>query len=142
MLNTFDPFDACLYCHDPVANFEPGPRGGSAQNMTCRRCGARFNLAIATAVPFLGDRPLFLGVLSPPRHTCQYCAEPVVDGEAIQHCGDGVIHIECLWRMIRGGVNHQARRCSCYGGAEPPDPPGMTRREAAIAAADFGRTRA
>jgi hypothetical protein len=74
----FSAFSGCLYCSDPVENFEPGPRGGSCQNMTCRACGARYNLVIifGQAVRFVGDdgaqpigrpgQPLFLEVLRGP----------------------------------------------------------------------------
>jgi hypothetical protein len=68
---------------------------------------------------------------------CPHCGEPIVAGDRVQHlagAGNNLIHAECLFRMLLGGVNHQARRCRCYGGSEPPDPPEMTRREAAIAA--------
>lgn len=43
-------------------------------------------------------------------------------------------HYECHCRQIFGGVNHQRGKCICCGGKEPPDPPGMTKREAARAA--------
>ena len=38
--------------------------------------------------------------------------------------------------MVVGSVGHQLGRCSCFGGDED-DPPGMTVREAALAAVDL-----
>lgn len=40
-------------------------------------------------------------------------------------------HYECGFRTIFGGANHLLKRCTCYGGLEPPDPPDLTRRQAA-----------
>lgn len=48
-----------------------------------------------------------------------------------------LFHEECFLRRIFGGLNHQMRRCTCCGGTEPPDPEGMTRREAARAAVEL-----
>lgn len=75
----FDPFPACLYCDDPVEHFEPGPKGGASQNMTCRGCGTRYNLAFIVGVAVRFNDPhqggevvgrggdcLFLEVLAPP----------------------------------------------------------------------------
>jgi hypothetical protein len=36
--------------------------------------------------------------------------------------------------MMIGGLNHLLGRCTCCGGTEPPDPPEMTPRQAALAA--------
>lgn len=85
--------------------------------------------------------------------TCPHCGEPISGGDKVQYLAGEeapsersticrhlhrLIHAECLFRMILGGVNHQARRCHCFGGTEPPDPEGMTKREAARAAAAYG----
>lgn len=71
--------------------------------------------------------------------TCLYCGEPI-DGELrLVNEGTGAVHIDCLFRMLAGGLNHLKGRCCCCGGSEPPDPPGMTKREAATAAADYYR---
>jgi hypothetical protein len=69
---------------------------------------------------------------------CPHCDEPV-DGafETIPHVGGDLIavprrwHPECAMRNIVGGVNHLRGRCVCCGGVDPPDPPGLSRREAA-----------
>lgn len=44
-------------------------------------------------------------------------------------------HWECGLRAIVGGLNHLNGRCSCCGGDQPPDPPGVSRRMAAKMAA-------
>lgn len=64
---------------------------------------------------------------------CAWCGEGFTQGEAIE---PGGVHYECGLRSAIGSVGHQRRRCSCYGG-EDEDPPGLTRREAAVAAALF-----
>ena len=74
---------------------------------------------------------------------CQHCGEgidpgddrpvPVVNAEGIFTAHR---HWQCALRAITGGLNHLRGLCSCCGGTEPPDPPEMTLREAAIAAVD------
>jgi hypothetical protein len=66
MVKPFEPFRACLYCAEPVETFEPGPKGGAAQNMTCRFCGARYNLVVHARDGGPADVPLFLEILEPP----------------------------------------------------------------------------
>ncbi len=76
---------------------------------------------------------------------CLHCDEPLGDEVVrIPVYGEGGLivrrsHPECALRMVIGGLNHLLGWCSCCGGTEPPDPEGMTRREAAIAAVDFWR---
>ena len=48
--------------------------------------------------------------------------------------GDAAYHADCHLRGIVGGLNHQRGLCICCGGTAPPDPPNMTRRDAASAA--------
>jgi hypothetical protein len=69
---------------------------------------------------------------------CLYCGESVLPWDDQRDTNDGALiwHAECLMRQIVGSVGHQMRRCHCYGGSEG-DPPGMTRREAAKAAAEL-----
>jgi hypothetical protein len=69
---------------------------------------------------------------------CLWCGEPVAPAEQDPHRVGQPIHYECGLRCALGSVGHQRRRCSCYGGDEE-DPPGMTRREAARAAAKLAR---
>lgn len=73
-----------------------------------------------------------------PDHNCAFCDEPVLPGEALA-ATNVLAHWECGLRAVVGGVNHLRGLCSCCGGTEPPDPPGMTRREAARAAVEHYR---
>ena len=73
---------------------------------------------------------------------CGWCEEPVQPAsicEMVTHWEGGTWrrlpwHRECRVRSVLGGVNHLQGRCTCCGGTEPPDPPELTRRQAAIAA--------
>lgn len=69
---------------------------------------------------------------TPVGQPCIHC------GELIEAGDDGflepVFHFDCKVRRVIGGVNHILRKCSCCGGSEPPDPDGMTKRQAAKAA--------
>ena len=67
---------------------------------------------------------------------CQLCDELILPGEPIaQSTFNGLpVHHECGFRAIAGGANHILGCCSCCGGTMPPDPPGLSRREAARAA--------
>jgi hypothetical protein len=72
--------------------------------------------------------------------TCGHCSEPILEGEPSTkiprfgaRCAQPY-HIECAMRLVIGGLNHLLGRCSCCGDTEPPDPPELTRREAARAA--------
>src|SRR6478752_2674167 len=77
---------------------------------------------------------------------CLHCGEACLPGDmihrvpAIERDGRASIatsHHECYLRSIVGGLNHLMGRCSCCGGTEPPDPPGLTRREAVLAAVRY-----
>lgn len=74
---------------------------------------------------------------------CLWCDEPIEDGDsgiitpyvdAATNVHRAALHVECHLRQVIGGVNHIEGRCLCCGGREDPDPPGLTNREAAIAA--------
>lgn len=73
----------------------------------------------------------------PVGERCLHCREPIAVGD----CGfvqpyvsrSLAFHRECMLRNLLGSVGHQRKRCSCYGGTEE-DPPGMTKRQAALAA--------
>lgn len=74
---------------------------------------------------------------TPVGETCLLCAEPIAEGD----CGtinfvDQVTHYECEMRLAVGSVGHLMGRCYCKGGTEE-DPPGMTIREASIAACNL-----
>lgn len=79
---------------------------------------------------------------------CRWCDEPIAEGEdgMLVPYFDGVVaidmplHWECNMRSITGGFNHLRGSCTCCGGTEPPDPPDVSRRDAAkMAVVEFGR---
>jgi hypothetical protein len=48
------------------------------------------------------------------------------------------MHRECGLRSIFGGANHLLKQCTCSGGTLDPDPPHLTKRQAAeVATAIF-----
>lgn len=66
---------------------------------------------------------------------CIHCEEPIeAEDSGWLYANGPATHAECGVRSVIGGVNHQLGRCSCQGGDQPPDPPGLSRREAARAA--------
>jgi len=72
--------------------------------------------------------------------TCPMCNEPLLPTDPDNHCGIGdgkVVHGACLIRSIAGGVAHQDKRCSCFGGTDPHRAEGMSDREDALAAWKF-----
>ena len=72
--------------------------------------------------------------LIPVDRVCLHCGEAVADDDLRSPAQNGPLHLECFVRALVGGVNHQAGTCTCCGGRDPPDPPGLSRREAAILA--------
>ena len=64
---------------------------------------------------------------------CKLCDEPILPDEPLSPTlFDGLhVHHECGFRAVAGGANHHLKLCTCCGGREPPDPPGMSKREAA-----------
>ena len=75
-------------------------------------------------------------VATPIGKICGFCGEAVEEHDMGTVNGEQVLHHECLIRTLHGSVGHQQGRCACCGGTEE-DPPGLTRREAAIAAAIY-----
>ena len=80
-------------------------------------------------------------VPTPVGQPCGFCQEPIQMGD--RGCtipdvsgGENPYHFECHMRLVVGSLAHQRRRCSCYGGAEL-DPPGMSLRQAALAAWEY-----
>lgn len=80
---------------------------------------------------------------TPTGTPCAWCDEPIEADEGgllIPFLGENVEavdqpwHIECFGRSITGGVNHRLKKCTCYGGTLPGDPPGLTKRQAALSA--------
>lgn len=74
---------------------------------------------------------------------CLHCGEPIAEndsGTIMAYIGEegarpAATHRECEIRSVAGSVGHQRGLCSCNGGpGTMDDPPGMTKREAAIAA--------
>jgi len=67
---------------------------------------------------------------------CRRCGEPVLatDKRSPATLDGRPLHWECGLRIVVGSVGHLQRRCSCYGGSDE-DPEGMTKRQAAQAAA-------
>ncbi len=88
------------------------------------------------------DNPHEDMVKTPENMVCYACKEPIVLGDSgllmwlvggpngLERIAN---HRECHLRNIVGSVGHQRRACPCFGGEEE-DPPGMSLREAAIAA--------
>jgi hypothetical protein len=71
--------------------------------------------------------------------TCIWCDEIITPDEmrTAQHYLSGQsVHYECGLRSAVGSVGHQKKECSCYGG-DQEDPPGSTRRQAAVAAMEY-----
>jgi hypothetical protein len=92
----------------------------------------------AVGAPYESDA---LHVPAPIGMLCRRCGEPIAEGESgVIPSGvlrwEDPMHYECFLRGIVGGLNHQLGRCHCCGGDQPPDPEGMTRREAAIKAVE------
>lgn len=67
---------------------------------------------------------------------CAFCGEEIREGERANLIQGGDLHHECAMRSILGSVGHQLHKCPCYGGTEE-DPPGMTKRQAAMAAVEL-----
>jgi hypothetical protein len=72
---------------------------------------------------------------------CHYCGEPILPWEDQRDTNEGAcgFHADCLLRLAIGSLAHLQGRCHCYGGTDS-DPPEMTLREAATAAADYYRS--
>lgn len=86
--------------------------------------------------PYEADTP---HVATPVGEPCLWCNEAIEarDSGLVVHCypdGERAYHYDCHFRTIIGGLNHLRGRCQCCGGTEPPDPPEMTRRDAAAQA--------
>lgn len=73
---------------------------------------------------------------------CVHCDEPFDQSGGLVMNAEGAprpIHADCMLRMVVGGVNHLRRTCWCCGGEDAPDPPSLSRREAARVAAVYWR---
>lgn len=77
---------------------------------------------------------------TPVGELCAWCDEPIASddtGVTMPHfdeLGPRRLpwHSACEMRSAVGGYNHLRGSCTCCGGTEPPDPPDMSRREAAL----------
>ena len=70
---------------------------------------------------------------------CVHCSEPIESGAVVEYL-NGAAHPNCTLRAVIGSVAHLEGRCSCHvPGADELDPPGMTKRQAADAAAELWR---
>lgn len=93
----------------------------------------------AHGAPYEADTP---HGQTPAGSACGRCGEPIAlgdDGFVLPHHSNAHVrqvayHYACHLRSVCGGLNHLLGRCTCCGGTETPDPPGMTKREAAEAA--------
>lgn len=82
-------------------------------------------------------KPDEIQIPTPVGTKCRLCDEEVVEGDlGTINMADQVIHHECGLRAVIGSVGHLQGRCSCFGGTEE-DPPGMSYRQAAIAATEL-----
>jgi hypothetical protein len=66
---------------------------------------------------------------------CPHCREEVLPDDRRAPFHTQAVHWECGLRSVIGGLNHLNGLCTCCGGTLPPDPAGLTRREAARMAA-------
>jgi hypothetical protein len=79
------------------------------------------------------------------REHCERCGEPIDEGQQsedlVSFSGGrfGHYHRDCAMRMVIGGLNHLRGRCMCCGGDQPPDPPELSKREAARQACELFR---
>jgi hypothetical protein len=69
---------------------------------------------------------------TPVGEPCIHCGEVIIAGDA--GFVNPTAHYECFFRRVIGGINHVLGKCTCCGGTEPPDPPELTKRQAAEAA--------
>jgi hypothetical protein len=89
---------------------------------------------------FPGDRPS--AGLCICAGLCIFCEEPLLPSTIDPDGPQSAMHMECMTRSVVGSVAHQLCRCSCFiPGSEEGDPPGMTRRQAALAAVETMRLR-
>lgn len=66
---------------------------------------------------------------------CVHCEEEILPFETIADF-EGKVHRECAIRIVVGSVNHQQRKCSCFGGSGEDDK-NLSRRENARASFDY-----
>lgn len=76
-------------------------------------------------------------VAPPIGELCSYCGEAIFANDSgVIYANGPAAHRNCFVRSTAGSVAHIQKRCSCYVlGSKENDPPGMTKRQAADAAA-------
>lgn len=99
-------------------------------SITCRICGAISHNKSDVHHKYCARCGVFHMELQP----CDWCDEAVLPGEPVSPVTGVLFHWECGLRSVLGGLNHQLGMCSCCGGKLDPDPPDLTRRQAALAA--------
>lgn len=63
---------------------------------------------------------------------CRHCGEIFIEGDqGVADMFGQPMHLDCHLRGIVGGLNHLRGTCTCCGGTDDPDPPNVSRREAA-----------
>lgn len=69
---------------------------------------------------------------TPIGQACYHCDEIFVEGDrGVTDMPGHALHLECQIRQVVGGVNHIRGTCLCCGGTDDPDPPDVSKREAA-----------
>lgn len=81
-------------------------------------------------------KPDEVQIATPVGIACDWCQEPAQEGDTGTVIAGRVLHYECGLRSLIGSLGHQKRLCTCFSGTEE-DPEGMTRRQAAAAAASY-----
>jgi len=108
----------------------------------------------ATTIRWFGPEP-FARMCEPqnrsctPTAPCAWCEQFFGEDDSglLMPCltRDGAIympwHQDCFLRTISGSVAHQEQRCSCFGGTEPDEDPGLSKREQAEQAVKLWRKR-
>ena len=90
--------------------------------------------------PEYARKPWEESIPAPVGASCSYCDDLIEEHDMGTIGIDGSIwHYECSIRAAVGSVGHQAHECSCYGGVDAGDPPGLTQHEAALAAERYHR---
>jgi hypothetical protein len=76
-----------------------------------------------------------------PIGVCLHCGEIFMQGDrGVTDMQGQAMHLECQIRGIVGGVNHIRGTCLCCGGTDDPDPPNVSKREAArLAVLEWGK---
>jgi hypothetical protein len=70
---------------------------------------------------------------------CAHCDEAILANDSgVIYSNGPAAHRNCFIRGVAGSLAHLQKRCSCFvPGATEGDPPGMSKREAANAVAEF-----